>query len=296
MTTNQKMALPESPIKTKNDDVSDTRPFVGNYDILGTNVREYDTNFLGRGIGLLKDCREAISINFNLELATNSDTFVLSPYVFLPNKQNVRLVLLAEEVNKLSNGYIDNSAIITPLDINGNTMSQLFTFNIEQDTETINYGGVSKTVVKDFGIDFSSVFANVSPNHFNGNENYQQVKAIALLCDVSLNTGVSGDSPTIPYKTQFIFARNIPSNWDKEKALAPIWFGAPNKSVLFRNHQGAAIIEPTYEPANGGNNGGDNQNTEEPPTPPDDPTIPGGGGIVIPDDPPIPGGGGIILY
>ena len=234
--TSEKMAFPESPIKTKNDNADDTRPFIGDYNILGTNVMEYDENFNGRGIGLLKDCREAMSINFNLQLATNSDTFVVSPYVFLPNKSNVRLVLLADEVNKLSNGYINNASIITPLDTNGNTMSQFFVFTIDKTTEQSSWDS-SKNVVTRFGIDLQTVFANVNPNHFNGTEGFQQVKAIAILCDVSLNTGTNTDNPTIPYKTQFIIARNIPSYWDKTKATSPIYFGAPNKENIFTNKQ-----------------------------------------------------------
>ena len=235
-TASEIKAFPESPIKTRNDNVNDTRPFIGDYNILSTNVMEYDTNFNGRGIGLLKDCREAMSINFNLQLATNSDTFVVSPYVFLPNKKNVRIVLLANEVNKLSNGYIDNASIITPIDVDGNTMEQYFTFTINKTLEQSSWDS-SKDVVTRFGIDLASVFASVSPNHFNGTEGFQQVKAIAILCDVSLNTGIDTDNPTIPYKTQFIIARNIPSFWDKTKATSPIYFGAPNKDEIFKNKQ-----------------------------------------------------------
>lgn len=234
ISTSEKMAFPESPIKTRDDNADDTRPFIGDYNILGTNVMEYDTNFNGRGIGLLKDCREAMSINFNLQLATNSDTFVVSPYVFLPNKSNVRLVLLADEVNKLSNGYIDNVSIITPIDVDGNTMEQYFDFTIDKVIETNSWG---KQVVSSFGINLASVFARVNPNHFNGTESFQQVKAMAVLCDVSLNTGTNTDNPTIPYKTQFIIARNIPSYWLKERSIRPIYFGAPNKDEIFTNKQ-----------------------------------------------------------
>jgi hypothetical protein len=195
---------------------------------------EYDTNFNRRGIGLLKDCREAMSINFNLQLATNSDTFVVSPYVFLPNKKNVKIVLLANEVNKLSNGYIDNASIITPIDVDGNTMEQYFDFTIDKVIETNSWG---KQVVSSFGINLASVFARVNPNHFNETEGFQQVKAMAILCDVSLNTGDGTESPTIPYKTQFIIARNIPSYWLKERSIRPIYFGAPNKDKIFTNKQ-----------------------------------------------------------
>ena len=234
LTTEQIKAMPESPISTKKSDA--TRPFVGDLNILGTNVMEYDTNYNGRGIGLLKDCREAMSINFNLQLATNSDTFVLSPYVYLPNKKNVKIVLLAEEVNKLSSGFINNSAIITPIDKNGNTMNPYFDFEITKETATSSWDS-SKSVVTNFGIDLASVLGNVADEHFTDAQGYQRVKSIVVLCDVSLNAGVHTDTAIIPYKTQFVFARNIPEFWSKEKALSQIYFGAPNKDNIFTNKQ-----------------------------------------------------------
>lgn len=249
--TNKVRALPESPIKTRND-VSDTRPFVGDYDILGTNVMQYDSNFNGRGIGLLKDCREALSINFNLQLATSSDTFVVSPFVFSPNKTNVRVVLLADEVNKLSNGYIDNSSIITPLDTNGNTMGQYFDFQIAPQVEESSWD-TNKNVVTSFGINLKTLLENVNENHFNGNENYQQIKSIVVVYNVSRlalenneNNSQGGiQDPSnqesvanlIPTKTQFVFARNVPSFKNKEWATSNIYFGAPKKDGVFSNKQ-----------------------------------------------------------
>lgn len=234
LTTEQIKALPESPISTKKSDA--TRPFVGDLNLLGTNVMDYDTNYNGRGIGLLKDCREAMSINFNLQLATSSDTFVISPYVYLPNKKNVRIVLLAEEVNKLSSGFINNSAIIIPIDKNGNTMNPYFDFEITKETAISSWDN-TKSVVTNFGIDFASILENVADEHFTDTQGYQRVKSIVVLCDVSLNTGIDTDTATIPYKTQFVFARNIPEFWSKEKALSQVYFGAPNKDTVFTNKQ-----------------------------------------------------------
>lgn len=227
------MAFPESPISTKKND---NRPFVGDYDILATNVLEYDTNFNGRGLGLLKDCREAISVNYNLRMATSSDTFVLSPFVYLPDKSNVRLVLLSNEVNKLSTGYIDNSEIITPIDKQGNTMNPYFDFEIAK-TYVPNSWDSSKQVVTKFGINLSDVFQNVADQHFTGADGYQRIKGIAIVCDVSLDAGLETENPVIPYKTQFIMARNIPEDWDRTKALKSIWWGSPKKSEVFKNKQ-----------------------------------------------------------
>lgn len=231
LTNEQIKALPESPIKTKSTDASDTRPFVWDMQVLGTNVEEGNTNYNGFGIGLLKDCREALSINFNLQLATNSDTFVLSPYIFLPNKENLKVVLLGEETNKLSNGYIDNSKIITPIDKNGNTMNHYFDFNVELQSESGN------NYVSAFYLELNEILKNVAEEHFSDTQGYQRVKSIAVLCDVSLNPGLDTGASSIPYKTQFVFARNIPNDWDKEKATKTIYFGAPNKDGLFKNKQ-----------------------------------------------------------
>ena len=232
-TASEIKGFPESPISTKQ---GETRPFIGDYDILATNVKNYDTDFNGRGIGLLKDCREAISINFNLQMAVNSDTFVLSPYVYLPKKSNLKLVLLADEVNKLSTGYIDNSAIITPLDKDGNTMSQYFDFTPIK-TQTQNSWDNTKQVTSQFSIDLASILANVNDKHFTGADNFQRIKSIAILCDVSLDAGIDTSVSSIPYKTQFVVARNIPEFWDRAKATSSWLWGSPKKSEIFKNKQ-----------------------------------------------------------
>ena len=238
LTVDDIKAFPESPIKTKQDS-TDTRPFVGDFNVLATNVKTLDTNYNGRGIGLLKDCREALSINYNLQLITSSDTFVLSPYFFLPQKENVRIVLLADEVNKLSTGYINNSIIITPSDASGQQMATPY-FDVPiTKTTTANTWDSTKTVVSQFSVDLSSVFASVNDGHFT-ESNLPRVKAIAILCDVSLNPNppeVEGVAPTIPNKTQFIIARNIPNDWTREQALTTWYFGSPKKSEIFKNTQ-----------------------------------------------------------
>ena len=61
---------------------------------LGTNER---------GLALLKDNRESISINYNLQMLTDSDLFVLSSWLWQPNKGKLKLALLSKEINKLSN-------------------------------------------------------------------------------------------------------------------------------------------------------------------------------------------------
>lgn len=234
LTANEIKALPESPIATKAD-AGDGRTFVGNCDILATNVTQYDTNFNGRGIGLLKDCREQISINYNLQLATSSDTFVVSPFVFLPNKDSVSIVLLSQEVNKISNGYIPISAIIQPLNDNGVALDKYMSF-----AKTYNdvQNGWGKTVTANFGINLADILAGVSSKHFEANnENYARVKSIAVVCNVNLNSVSVPVGTENFYKAQFIIARNIPDDWNKAKAVSPIYFGAPLKEKVFANKQ-----------------------------------------------------------
>lgn len=228
-------AFPNSPIKTKNF-AEDTRPFVGSttFDLLASNVKAYDTNFNGRGIGLLKDCREAMSINYNLQLITSSDTFVVSPFVFLPNKTNLKLVLLTDEVNKLSQGYVPNAQIITPTSIDGTTMSPYFNISLTVFQSHYAWGQWRPDAYK---ISIDDILAQVNDGHFNGDANYTQVKAIALLCDVSLDTGTdSTDASFIPYKTQFVVARNLPEEWTVEQKKRTWFIGSPSRQ-LFREKQ-----------------------------------------------------------
>lgn len=103
-------AFPESPIiPSENGELNNT-----DITVLASNVRGDRSEITNRneyGIALLKDCREAISINYNIQLVSDSDTFVISPFVFEHNKRNLRIVPLNEEVNKVTNGYIPMYAV-----------------------------------------------------------------------------------------------------------------------------------------------------------------------------------------
>ena len=233
-TVAETMAFPESPISTKKND---TRPFIGNYDILATNVKSYDTNFNGRGIGLLKDCREAISVNYNLRLITESDQFVLSPFVFLPQKKNVKLVLLSTEVNKLTNGYIDTGKIIYPYDEDGNQLDGYFDvshFSYKEESPLSE----TRYIYPVIGISLFSYLHNVAKEHFTGENGYTKIKSIAIVCDVALNPDpTSKVVATIPNRTQLVMARNLPNNITKDDALDAWWIGSPKKSEVFKNKQ-----------------------------------------------------------
>ena len=231
--------MPNSPIKTKNNDENDTRKFIGEYDLLATNVKNYDENFNGRGISLIKDCREAISINYNMQLITNSDRYVVSPFVFLPNKKNVKAVLLRSEVNKLSNGYINYTDIIVPYDSNMNEIDKYFDITIgnvvQQNTNWADYSVLNSSKSGAFYISFDSM-DSINVGHFNGNENFEQVKSIAIICDVAENPNLDSDAPINLNKTKFIIARNTYGLTDGYSGgpRSDWWFGKP-KNDYYEN-------------------------------------------------------------
>lgn len=67
---------------------------------------------IGKSIVLFKDCREVLHFNYNLMQLTDSDRFVLSPFFFTEKTNTAKVAVLSEEVNKMSNGYINSNFII----------------------------------------------------------------------------------------------------------------------------------------------------------------------------------------
>ena len=185
--------------------------WASNY-IIPTDGINADIN--GRGLQLFKDNREAVSFNYNVQMATSSDQFVLSPFVFAAGKTNVKVVLLSEEVNKITSGYINTSAIIAPRGTDGSYLpSKFFTVNYRE----VSYGAF---------FPISVIRSKINSNHFNAPESgYAQVRAIALVYDIE----TSGS-----YRAKFIIARNIPQGTEDYGATANWYLGTPNKSAVFR--------------------------------------------------------------
>ena len=69
------------------------------------------------GLALVKDNRERILFNYNLQILTDSDRFVLSGYMWQQNKGTIKLALLNTEVNKIINNTIPSDTIITKIPI-----------------------------------------------------------------------------------------------------------------------------------------------------------------------------------
>lgn len=185
--------------------------WASNY-VIPTNGINADIN--GRGLQLFKDNREAVSFNYNVQMATSSDQFVVSPFVFAAGKTNVKVVLLSEEVNKITSGYINTSAIIAPRGKDGAYLPSKFF--------TVNYREVSYVAL----FPISVIRDKINSNHFNAPESgYAQVRAIALVYDIETSGA---------YRAKFIIARNIPKGTEDSEATKNWYLGTPNKSHVFR--------------------------------------------------------------
>lgn len=137
-----------------------TKPHINNYEtkyLFGNET----LNNLGdnlHGLGLIKDNREQISINYNLQMLTDSDRFVLSAYLWQPAKSNLKLALLSEEINKISNDTIPDRIILE---------NEIYDFNTTVD---INNGTITIDIQNALqGVDLTDVraIALISTNEIN---------------------------------------------------------------------------------------------------------------------------------
>ena len=156
-------------------------------------------------------------------MISDSDRFVFSPFLFAQNKVNTKLVLLSEEVNKLSFGYIKDTTIIRPFNKSGTQMpSAMFDLGAP-DFLWLDYG---------FALDIPTIIDEVNDKHFDGSAGFEQVKAIAVVYD-TINAGE--DNPGVPFtanNTKFIIARNITGEETRS-----MWYFYQPKETLFRNKQ-----------------------------------------------------------
>ncbi len=92
-----------------------------NHEGLGENYSKYlfgnesalIMGYNSYGLGLLKDARETLHFNYNLQMITDSDRFVLSSWLWQPSKGTLKIALLNKEINKISNDTIQQDDIIT---------------------------------------------------------------------------------------------------------------------------------------------------------------------------------------
>lgn len=131
-----------------------------------------------KGRILLKDNREHLCFNYNLQALTDSDRFVLSAYLWQQGKKQLRIALLNEEVNKLSNATIEDRAI--------EVANIPFTYTVDDDNKTININ-ISQALED----------AGITPAQLN------ETKAIAIYSNVYINDSALSSS------RYFVIARNV---------------------------------------------------------------------------------------
>ncbi len=174
----------------------------------------------GYGYVVLKDNREALRFNVNIEALTDSDRFVISNEFWSNQKQDYALVLLSEEVNKLNNGTIDASNII-------DGENGYYAITIDYDTEG------STGIYEDIKIHIDSALSLAGLKMINA-------KAIAIVYKTNLATTLN--------RKNFVIARNIDglviTRYDDEGNLIYLdvdearkdWFVRHDRASDYRNN------------------------------------------------------------
>ena len=217
----------ENAIKIENMG-TDPRPYIGLYNVLATNVQTPNIDYHSYGIGFLKDCREQISINYNLQLVSSSDTFVVSPFIFSPNKSNLKFVVLNEEVNKLTDGYLNTTSIIKNVYNSNDELFADYKFNVDF-SSPVYPSGFNPITLGTFMLS-TGFMVFINNKHFTNTEGYERIKSFAIIYDEIGASQITG-------KTKFILARNIPDDWTQLQASREWCFGNPKKNELFKNKQ-----------------------------------------------------------
>ena len=148
------------------------------------------------GLGLIKDNREQISLNYNLQMLTDSDRFVLSAYLWEPSKTNLKLALLTQEINKISNDTIPESIIAS----NG-----LYDFTTSVDT--------------------SNGFITINISDDLANVDLTGIQAIAIISTDEINETIASNAK------YFVFGRNI-GGLSEEDAKADWYISNYDKSMF----------------------------------------------------------------
>jgi hypothetical protein len=136
-TRTQTLNFPENPFET----IPSEEYLFGNEEI-----EDFGKN--DRGQILLKDNREVISFNYNLQMITDSDRFVLSAYMWQKEKSNIKLGLLKQEINKISNDTIpNNSFLLENIDFSHEIVNNQIIIDIENALDDIDISEAKAIVV-----------------------------------------------------------------------------------------------------------------------------------------------------
>lgn len=172
---------------------SDNTHTPGGYEYFTTNIN---------GLGLLKDNREAIHLNYNLQMIAD-DGFVLSSYLWQSKKGTLKLALLKNEINRISNAtiptvdsnIITDEYIIYAADENnpGQYIDNTIVTSVDDSPSNTTYGNI-RIKINDLlsGVDLTNV------------------KALAIVSD----NVVAGDATSS--SKYFVMGRNISELTDTE--------------------------------------------------------------------------------
>lgn len=185
---NQVCNLPQNPIDLLSAD------------ILFSSVKRYaDYRSHSKGQVLLKDNRETMHFNYNLQLLNDSDRFVFSSYMWQKNKTNLKIGLLNTEINKLSTNIItNNDFLITDIP---------FTADVKRDYNDHLYIGIDV---------YSSLQQYASTQEQTLEELLEGVQAIVIYDTKEVNNYVNAGAK------YFVFGRNVGDLTAEEKAKD--WF------------------------------------------------------------------------
>ena len=167
------------------------RPYFGSEVFSGGSLNK-DFGDNAHGLALIKDNREHLMFNFNLQMLTDSDRFVLSGYMWRQEKEStIKLATLSSEVNKICNNTLPSSRII-------NTYTLSTTYN------------------------YNAIYVPVS-TILNG-EDVSAVKSIAVVSTAKPSIGTGTEN-------YFVIARNVSDLEDSEK-IADWVITAPNSDFF----------------------------------------------------------------
>lgn len=248
LTPEQIRALPQSPV-----DIDEESGIISNIET-------------GKSLVLLKDCREVLHFNYNLMQLTDSDTFVLSPFFFSEEKQyGVKVVILTEEVNKMSNGFISLNSVIAENDYpsisvtNGKIKLDMAWVRSIPDGVLYNARSIAVVIKEENDKNVGTfITSNANPTYAELNAFVQTTAGRASqygdIVTVISNYGLYGDftlrkfmaSGVVNGTRQWVITETplqtqkfvIAKNGDYAFELKSDWyFGAPNKNNLFTRRQ-----------------------------------------------------------
>lgn len=191
--------LPANPLTLSEEDSA------GNYLFGSELAQEWGDNY--HGVIALFDNREVPYFNYNLQMITDSDRFVLSGYLWQQGKTRLKIALLSSEVNKISNETIPDANIIksTAADV---------PFSVD-------------TNAGEIVVDIASYLSGITDFATADGLVNSQYAAIAIISD---------DTIGVSYATAqryFIMARNI-AGLSAEEASENWEITVPPKSIYYR--------------------------------------------------------------